>query len=77
MTRAAADDGTFLLPRGRYGVEMYGSFFRMHGNMYDYKIMYSDVERFILFTLESPRSSDTKTRIFETRARDAEREETL
>ncbi|KAJ1447138.1 hypothetical protein M885DRAFT_543858 [Pelagophyceae sp. CCMP2097] len=44
----AADDGTFLLPRGRYGIEMYASFFRMHGSVYDYKIRYEDVERFIL-----------------------------
>ena len=50
----SAEDGTFLLPRGRYGVEMYGDFFRMHGNMYDYKINFSDVERFILL----PRTDD-------------------
>uniref|UniRef100_A0A7S3JR02 FACT complex subunit SSRP1 n=1 Tax=Aureoumbra lagunensis TaxID=44058 RepID=A0A7S3JR02_9STRA len=48
LAEFASDDGTFLLPRGRYGVEMYSSFFRMHGNMYDYKIAYSDVERYIL-----------------------------
>ena len=43
-----------MLPGGRYAVEMYADFFRMHGNMYDYKIAYSDVERFILL----PRTDD-------------------
>mmetsp|Transcript_7860 Transcript_7860/g.23389 ORF Transcript_7860/g.23389 Transcript_7860/m.23389 type:complete len:682 (-) Transcript_7860:48-2093(-) len=48
------EEGGFLLPRGRYAVEMYADFFRMHGNMYDYKIKYADVERFILL----PRTDD-------------------
>mmetsp|Transcript_16453 Transcript_16453/g.49540 ORF Transcript_16453/g.49540 Transcript_16453/m.49540 type:complete len:686 (-) Transcript_16453:49-2106(-) len=48
------DQGNFLLPRGKYAVEMYSDFFRMHGNMYDYKISFSDVERFILL----PRTDD-------------------
>ncbi|KAJ8599332.1 hypothetical protein CTAYLR_005365 [Chrysophaeum taylorii] len=47
-TIAEFADGTFLVPRGRYAVEMYGTYFRMHGNMYDYKIAYTDVERFYL-----------------------------
>lgn len=47
-------DGTFLVPRGRYGVEMYGTFFRMHGNMYDYKIAYADVDKYYLL----PRNDD-------------------
>ncbi|KAH8058667.1 hypothetical protein JL722_5895 [Aureococcus anophagefferens] len=54
LAQFGAEDGAFLLPRGRYAVEMYGDFFRMHGNMYDYKINFADVERFILL----PRTDD-------------------
>ncbi|CAM9522123.1 unnamed protein product [Chrysoparadoxa australica] len=42
--------GTFLTPRGRYALEMYEAFFRMHGPKYDYKIQYDDISR--LFLLE-------------------------
>lgn len=44
--------GTFLTPRGRYALEMYGSQLRMHGPKYDYRIKYSDISR--LFLLEKP-----------------------
>ena len=54
LAEFAPSEGVFVLPRGRYAVEMYADFFRMHGNMYDYKIAYSDVERFILL----PRTDD-------------------
>ncbi|CAN0195003.1 unnamed protein product, partial [Phaeothamnion confervicola] len=39
------DQGTFLTPRGRYTIEMYGGFMRMHGSKYDYKIQYDDINR--------------------------------
>ena len=29
--------------RGRYDVEMFGSFLRMHGKSYDYKILYESI----------------------------------
>jgi len=54
LAEFSPSEGVFVLPRGRYAVEMYADFFRMHGNMYDYKISYSDVERFILL----PRTDD-------------------
>ncbi len=44
--------GTFMTPRGRFALEMYGSFVRMHGPKYDYRIQYSDINRFYL--LEKP-----------------------
>ncbi|CAM9677536.1 unnamed protein product, partial [Hapterophycus canaliculatus] len=44
--------GTFDYPRGRYSVEMYSHFMRMHGSRYDYKIQYSDISK--LFLLEKP-----------------------
>lgn len=44
--------GTFLTPRGRYTIELYGSFLRMRGNKYDYKIRYDDISR--LFLLPKP-----------------------
>lgn len=49
--------GTFLTPRGRYGVEIYGSFLRMHGKTFDYKIMYSNINR--CFLLELPNGLNT------------------
>jgi structure-specific recognition protein 1 len=49
--------GTFLTPRGRYGVEIYGSFLRMHGKTFDYKIMYSNINR--CFLLELPNGINT------------------
>ncbi|CAM9183918.1 unnamed protein product [Choristocarpus tenellus] len=44
--------GTFDTPRGRYSIEMYSYFMRMHGSSYDYKIQYSDISK--LFLLEKP-----------------------
>ncbi len=44
--------GTFMTPRGRFALEMYGSFVRMRGPKYDYRIQYSDMNRFYL--LEKP-----------------------
>jgi len=44
--------GTFLTPRGRYNIELYGDFMRLHGNKYDYKIQYSDISK--LFLLNKP-----------------------
>ncbi|KAG5176109.1 hypothetical protein JKP88DRAFT_336294 [Tribonema minus] len=44
--------GTFLTPRGRYALEMYSTFLRMHGSKYDYKIQYEDINK--LFLLEKP-----------------------
>lgn len=32
------EQGTFLTPRGRYGIELYDYFLRMRGQKYDYKI---------------------------------------
>lgn len=49
--------GTFLTPRGRYAVELYGTFLRMHGKTYDYKIMYSNINR--CFLLELPNGINT------------------
>ncbi|DAZ94606.1 TPA: hypothetical protein N0F65_005369, partial [Lagenidium giganteum] len=49
--------GTFLTPRGRYGVEIYANFLRMHGKTFDYKIMYSNINR--CFLLELPNGINT------------------
>mmetsp|Transcript_12210 Transcript_12210/g.12596 ORF Transcript_12210/g.12596 Transcript_12210/m.12596 type:complete len:841 (-) Transcript_12210:18-2540(-) len=37
------DQGTFVTPRGRYAIQMYSTFMRMHGAKYDYKISYEDI----------------------------------
>ena len=44
--------GTFLTPRGRYAIELYGSYLRMRGAKYDYRIKYDDISR--LFLLPKP-----------------------
>uniref|UniRef100_A0A7S2WS60 FACT complex subunit SSRP1 n=2 Tax=Rhizochromulina marina TaxID=1034831 RepID=A0A7S2WS60_9STRA len=49
------DQATFVAPKNRYNIELYDSFLRMHGNMYDYKIRYSDISRF--YMLQKPTSS--------------------
>ncbi|CAN0192476.1 unnamed protein product [Ascophyllum nodosum] len=46
------NQGTFDFPRGRYSIEMYSHFMRMHGTRYDYKIQYNDISK--LFLLEKP-----------------------
>eukprot|EP01041_Mallomonas_annulata_P003551 gene3551-7066_t len=46
------EQGTFVTPRGRYGIQMYSDFLRMHGNKYDYKIQYTDIGK--LFLLPKP-----------------------
>ena len=42
----------FLTPRGRYEVEMFDKFLRMHGKTYDYKIPYTSIKS--LFLLPKP-----------------------
>jgi structure-specific recognition protein 1 len=37
------EQGTFITPRGRYAMQMYSTFLRMHGAKYDYKITYDDI----------------------------------
>ena len=44
--------GNFVTPRGRYAVQMYSTFLRMHGEKYDYKIPYEDIDK--LFLLHRP-----------------------
>ncbi len=43
---------TVLTPRGRYNVELFPTFMKMHGKTYDYKIKYSNIVR--LFLLPKP-----------------------
>ena len=46
------DQGNFVTPRGKYALQMYSTFLRMHGEKYDYKVQYEDIER--LFLLHRP-----------------------
>eukprot|EP00741_Cyanophora_paradoxa_P002467 tig00000076_g2391.t1 len=46
------DDVGMLTPRGRYELEMFPTFLRLHGKSYDYKVLYSSIER--LFVLPKP-----------------------
>ena len=38
----------FVTPRGKYQIDMYSKFFRLHGKTHDYKIMYRNVTRTFL-----------------------------
>ena len=46
------DQGTFVLPKNRYAVEMYEAYFRMIGTSQEFKVKYSDVSRY--YMLEKP-----------------------
>lgn len=48
------DELPFIVPRGRYEVEMFEEFMRMHGKSYDYKIMYKHIKNLFLL----PKSDD-------------------
>lgn len=39
-------------PRGRYDIDMYSNFLRLRGKTYDYKVLYSSIQR--LFLLPKP-----------------------
>lgn len=45
-------DVLVLTPRGRYDIDMYPSFMRLRGKTYDYKVLYSSINR--LFLLPKP-----------------------
>ncbi len=44
--------GTFVTPRGRYAIDLYQTYMRLHGKSYQYKIMYSSIRQF--FYLPKP-----------------------
>ena len=46
------DIGQFLVPRGRYAVELYPTFMRLTGKTYDFKVAYKSISR--MFYLERP-----------------------
>lgn len=45
----------FMTPRGRYDIDMYEHYLRMHGKTYDYKIMYKNVHSFYLLPEDDAR----------------------
>mmetsp|Transcript_11206 Transcript_11206/g.34297 ORF Transcript_11206/g.34297 Transcript_11206/m.34297 type:complete len:508 (+) Transcript_11206:111-1634(+) len=49
---AAFSEVHVIVPRGRYTVDLYSNYFKMHGKSYDFKILYSSVSR--LFLLPKP-----------------------
>ena len=44
-----------VVPRGRYSIDMFDSFLRLHGKSYDYKIDYTSVQKLFLL----PKTDDT------------------
>ena len=34
-----------VVPRGRYSIDMYEKFVKLHGSTHDYKILYKDINR--------------------------------
>eukprot|EP00188_Purpureofilum_apyrenoidigerum_P006284 Plantae.Rhodophyta-Purpureofilum_apyrenoidigerum.ctg9488.p1 GENE.Plantae.Rhodophyta-Purpureofilum_apyrenoidigerum.ctg9488~~Plantae.Rhodophyta-Purpureofilum_apyrenoidigerum.ctg9488.p1 ORF type:complete len:525 (-),score=129.96 Plantae.Rhodophyta-Purpureofilum_apyrenoidigerum.ctg9488:1404-2930(-) len=49
---AAFSQVPIIVPRGRYAVDLYPNYFKMHGKSYDFKVLYSSVSR--LFLLPKP-----------------------
>lgn len=45
-------DMPILTPRGKYNIEMYSSFMKLHGKSFDYKILYTHIS--LLFELPHP-----------------------
>lgn len=45
---AALPEIAFAVPRGRYRVDMFDSFLRLHGKSYDYKIDYTSIQKLFL-----------------------------
>lgn len=45
---AALPEIAFAVPRGRYRIDMFDSFMRMHGKSYDFKIEYTSLQRLFL-----------------------------
>jgi len=43
LAEFSEEQGTFITPRGRYAMQLYSTFLRMHGAKYDYKITYEDI----------------------------------
>ncbi len=39
---------TFTNPRGRYGIELFATYFKMQSSSYDYKIMFQHIQHFIM-----------------------------
>lgn len=45
---AALPEIAFSVPRGRYRIDMFDSFLRLHGKSYDYKIDYTSIQKLFL-----------------------------
>ncbi|KAI9803655.1 MAG: FACT complex subunit [Piccolia ochrophora] len=58
-TIATFEDVLHLTPRGRFGLDMYDSSFRLRGKTYDYKIQYQSIKKFMLL----PKPDDMHTLI--------------
>ncbi|KAI9806275.1 MAG: FACT complex subunit [Sarcosagium campestre] len=58
-TIATFEDVLHLTPRGRFGLDMYDSSFRLRGKTYDYKIQYQAIKKFMLL----PKPDDQHTLI--------------
>jgi structure-specific recognition protein 1 len=43
-------DVPMVYPRGRYEVEMFGTFVRLHGKTHDYKVLYTNISRLYMLT---------------------------
>lgn len=52
LALASFEDVPIQVPRGRYEVEMFDKFMKLHGKTFDYKVMYSNVSA--LYLLPKP-----------------------
>jgi len=49
---ASVKDMPFIIPRGKYSLDLYDDFLKMHGTTHDYKVIYKDIEK--AFMLQKP-----------------------
>lgn len=49
---ASVKELPFMIPRGKYTLDLYTDFLKMHGTTHDYKVIYKDIEK--AFMLEKP-----------------------
>ena len=58
LMEAGEDVGSFLGPRGRFAMELYGSFMRLVGRSYEFKVPYRAIARMFFLPKPSPSGED-------------------
>ena len=56
------DVGQFLVPRGRFVIELFPTFMRLLGKTYDFKVAYRSISRMFYLERPSPTPGEKATR---------------